>query len=142
MNWGKSIILAFVLFTIFIGTLVVICMKQEISLVSKNYYQEELRFQQHINKLNNTEQLKDKPSIQLIPHALKIAYTNFQNVNDATLTIFCPANAANDKLFNIDNSDENTVLIPTSTIAPGMYKARFNWMEDGKEFFIEEIIHI
>ena len=53
MNWGKWIIVSFVLFAAFIGILVVICVRQDISLVSKNYYQEELAYQQQIDRMNN-----------------------------------------------------------------------------------------
>jgi hypothetical protein len=40
MNWGKWIIVSFVLFAGFIGTLVTVCVRQDISLVSKDYYKE------------------------------------------------------------------------------------------------------
>jgi hypothetical protein len=142
MNWGKSIVLAFILFTIFIGTLVVVCMRQDISLVSKNYYQEELQFQQHINKLTNTEHLSSKPNIQVIPNALKISYPNFENITNASLTLFCPANAAHDKQFTFEKNEKDTYIISADNISTGMYKARFYWIENDKEYFIEEIIHI
>ena len=45
MNWGKSIVLAFVLFAVFIGVLVAVCVREDISLVSRNYYNEELDYQ-------------------------------------------------------------------------------------------------
>ena len=59
MNWGKSIILAFVLFAGFIATLVVVCVREDISLVSKDYYKEELLYQDQIQRLNNASQLKE-----------------------------------------------------------------------------------
>jgi hypothetical protein len=39
----KWIVAAFVFFALFIGTLVFISMRQDIGLVSKNYYQDELK---------------------------------------------------------------------------------------------------
>ena len=49
MNWGKSIVLSFILFAAFIGTLVTVCIRQDISLVSKDYYEEELQYDKSVN---------------------------------------------------------------------------------------------
>ena len=45
MNFGKWIVVAFVFFSLFIGTLVTVCVRQDISLVSTDYYKEELIYQ-------------------------------------------------------------------------------------------------
>ena len=51
MNWGKSIVLSFVLFAAFIVTLVTVCLRQDISLVSKEYYKEELQYENQLTRL-------------------------------------------------------------------------------------------
>jgi hypothetical protein len=42
MSWGKWIVVSFLLFAGFIATLVTICMKEDVGLVSSSYYDEEL----------------------------------------------------------------------------------------------------
>ena len=63
MDFGKWIVVAFVLFAVFIGTLVTVCVRQDISLVSKEYYKEELAYQDQIVRIANTEKLGLKPKI-------------------------------------------------------------------------------
>ena len=65
MNWGKSIVLSFVLFAVFIGVLVAVCVREDISLVSRNYYNEELDYQTKMNGARNVDQLSQKPEISL-----------------------------------------------------------------------------
>jgi hypothetical protein len=65
MNWGKSIILAFVLFAVFIGVLVTVCVRQDISLVSRDYYDEELDYQSKMDGARNAAGLSQKPEINL-----------------------------------------------------------------------------
>jgi len=64
MNIGKWIVVAFVLFAAFIGTLVVVCVRQDVSLVSRDYYRQELAYQNQIQRLNNTAALLEKPVIR------------------------------------------------------------------------------
>ena len=45
MNWGKSIILAFVVFTSFVGVLAYKMATAKVDLVRPNYYQTELDYQ-------------------------------------------------------------------------------------------------
>jgi hypothetical protein len=41
----------FILFAAFIGTLVTVCLRQDISLVSKDYYKEELQYENQLTRL-------------------------------------------------------------------------------------------
>ena len=60
MNWGKSIVLAFILFAVFIGVLVFVCVREDVSLVSKNYYKDDLEYQSQIDRVRNTDELAKK----------------------------------------------------------------------------------
>ena len=66
MNWGNGIIFSFVLFAIFIAILVTVCVRQDISLVSSDYYQEELKYQDQITRINNTSKLDTQPVIKIV----------------------------------------------------------------------------
>jgi hypothetical protein len=142
MNIGKWVVTSFVLFAIFIGSLVTVCMRQEISLVSKNYYQEELDYEVQIKRIQNTRELTEKPSITVISDSLKIYFTHFANLDTGEIRLFCPSNERNDKSFKVyaSQSPEQGFLI--NALPRGMYKAQFRWSIGEKEFFVEEIINI
>ena len=53
LSWANSIILSFVLFMAFIGYLVHGTFQQNIDLVAEDYYQQEVAFQNVIDKSNN-----------------------------------------------------------------------------------------
>jgi hypothetical protein len=142
MNIGKWIVISFALFAIFIGSLVTVCMQQEISLVSKNYYQEELDYEVQIKRLQNTKELKEKPSITVMTDSLKIYFTQFANLDKGEIKLFCPSNERNDKSFKVNASQSPEQGFPINTLPHGMYKAQFLWSIGEKEFFVEEIINI
>jgi hypothetical protein len=142
MHVGKWIVVSFVLFAVFIGTLVTVCMRQEISLVSTDYYKEELIYQDQITRIENTQALVEKPIITTTANSLKIQFSQFSQLNRGEIRLFCPSNERNDKSFIVNASQANEQNFPINALPHGMYKARFSWSIGDKEFFLEEIINI
>jgi len=143
MNWGKWIIVSFVLFAGFIGTLVTVCVRQDISLVSKDYYKEELAYQDQIVRIKNASLLTHKPSIKIIGNnSLQIDFAQFNEIQKGELKLFRPSNAAMDQKFELKSSDASVQVLATEGLQKGMYKVRMQWTMQGKEFYIEEVIII
>jgi hypothetical protein len=142
MNWGKSIILVFILFAIFIFTLAAICMRQEISLVSPSYYKEELAYQKQIDRLNNAETLQIKPTMELNGGALVVTYKNFDLLDSGTVKLFRPSNEKFDREFPLSEGASETREISVGALQPGLYKVRMNWSMKGKEYFIENTVQL
>lgn len=142
MNFGKWIVVAFVLFAAFIGTLVTVCVKQDISLVSKNYYKEELIYQDQIIRINNTKSLAKKPTIAKVGNALQVTFGTTTEIQKGELKLFCPSNPEMDKEFAIVPGDGSSLLFDINSSKPAMYKAKLLWTMAGKEYFIEEVIYL
>lgn len=142
MNWGKWIVVAFILFAAFIGTLVTVCMKQDISLVSKNYYQDELAFDEQIKRVQNVTSLTQKPSIILADDELKVSFDRFAEMENATLTLFRPSDSSKDKVFTIGPRAETKQTFSVDGLEGGMYRARLQWTMGDKEYFFEEVIYL
>ncbi len=142
MNWGKWIIVSFILFAVFIGVLVTICMRQDINLVSKNYYQEELVYQQQIERLNNTNRLEEKPTMTVAGSVLEIQFNQFNDLKQGELKLFRPSDVRFDKLFILQTSSERAQRFDVSSLPKGMYRAKMKWSMKGKDYFIENIINL
>jgi hypothetical protein len=140
MNWGKWIVVSFILFAVFIGTLTTICMRQEVSLVSKDYYKDELAFQDQINRVQNTNDLEQRPKLSINQQGLEIDYNEFSKIENGRLILFCPSNPKQDRKFIIEASSSGKRLVSTQNIKAGMYHAKFYWTIEGKEFYIEKTI--
>jgi len=140
MTIGKWIIVAFVLFAVFIATLVTVCLRQDVSLVSKDYYHEELQYQSRIVQEKNTAALAAKPIIKTKGDQLAVTFNSIV-MDKGTLTLFCPANEKMDRKFNLPRN-ESAASFDLHGIQPGMYRARLQWTMDGKEYYQEEIIYL
>jgi hypothetical protein len=143
MNWGKSIVLAFVIFTVFIATLVTVCVRQDISLVTKDYYQEELAYQGQIDRMAHTAMLSEKPDIK-IQHGnlLIVSYEDFARVQSGSLQLFRPSDPAMDRQFKFRKTAETSLYFSTDGMKKGMYRARLKWTMDGNDFYLEKVVNL
>jgi hypothetical protein len=143
MDWGKWIIVSFVLFVAFIATLVTVCVRQDISLVTKDYYQDELAYQDQLDRLTNTKELVEKPSIKVTDGtSLEISFAHFNEIEKGKLQLFFPSNEKMDRHYPITASNERQQYYTLADLPKGMYRARLQWTMHGKEFYMEEIIYL
>lgn len=143
MNWGKWIIVSFVLFALFISTLVTVCIRQDVSLVATDYYRDELAYQSQIERMNNAGKLLHKPVISIVQEKfIMIQFEQFDRVTKGELTFFCPSNSQLDRKFAINSTKEKFQLLPLDQAPKGLYRAKLRWEMEGKEFYVEEVIYI
>ena len=142
MNFGKWIVVAFVLFALFIGTLVTICVRQDVPLVSKDYYKEELAYQDQIQRVENTNELGETPVISFADNNLTIKYSNLSKIENGRLSLFRPSDDKLDQQFDVQGSNGSVENFEILNPVPGMYRAKLTWEQDGKQYFIEKIIVI
>lgn len=142
MNWGKAIILSFVLFAIFIGVLVVVCVREDVSLVSRDYYNDELEYQSQIDRVRNADQLERKPEINLVDdQSLRVEF-DFHQFDGGKLVLYSPADIKEDKTFKLEPSDSNFQVFTVGSLKKGNYKVKMTWSANGKEFYYEKSIII
>ena len=140
MNWGKWIVVAFIVFAVFIGVLVTVCVRQDVNLVSKNYYVEELAYQQQIERINNTLQLEERPRFRVVDHKIEIQFSQFEILEKGELKLFRPSDVRLDRHFVLHASTEIIQQFDAKTFATGMYRLKMQWSMKGKEYYIEEAI--
>lgn len=138
MNWGKSIVLVFVLFAAFIGTLVTVCVRQDISLVSADYYKDELEYGEQMQKEANTEQLINRPIIELTgDQLLTVHFADFNKMENGELTLYSPGDITQDRKFPLAKNSDATLIIPTASFRKGKYKASMTWTMAGKQYYYQ-----
>ncbi|CAN5385727.1 hypothetical protein BH09BAC3_BH09BAC3_14270 [soil metagenome] len=139
MNWGKSIILAFVGFAIFIGVLVAICIRQEVSLVSKNYYEEELSYQDRIESMNNYSELSSKPDVTVSKDVIQVQLNQHSIIEKGTMVMFRPSDGKLDRKFILKNT-ATTQEFDVSEFPKGLYRMKLQWSMESKDYFLEKLI--
>lgn len=141
MDWGKGIALFFGAFVLFMISLVVICVKQDdIHLVTPNYYEEEVKYQEKIDKMANAKDL----GYEVLDYNAKAKVVALKLPQGAvgTLHLFRPSDARLDKKYAVKMELKEGVSFNLSDLKPGYWKMMLTWKEGEKEFYLEQKISI
>lgn len=141
MDWGKGIILVFIVFGILMGTLVTICVRQDdMHLVTQNYYEEEIKYQEHIDRVINTHLLEHE--ILIFDSKMKTVDLHLPVGAKGTLHFFRPSDARLDKKLEVNITDSKSNAIDVKDLKAGYWKVKLTWSEAGKDYYQEKNITI
>lgn len=144
INWGTAIVLAFIAFIAFIMYFVISMMtnkKYDHELVTENYYQKELIFQQSIDKENNARSLNEQVTWKKTKEGMLITFPQSLNIEDIKGKVFLyrPSNKHLDFEMPITLSN-HTLLIPDNRLLDGRWNLSVEWEYDNVEYLFKEDI--
>ena len=140
LNWGHGLMIALGCFILFILSLIFIFPmgKQNAEMISNNYYEEELQYQDVIDAKNNAAKLEKTPTYKSTTEGLLITFPE---------TIKVDENVANFVLFRTEDSNldvkkevmlqHNIFLIPAKVISKGSYTLKLKWKENKKPYQVD-----
>ncbi|UXP31421.1 FixH family protein [Reichenbachiella agarivorans] len=140
MNWGHKITITFILFAALIITMVVISFQQEVHLVAPDYYEEELAYQDQIDKMQNYHDLVQKPSLSLVNQEIVLIFPPDMVVSQGQVHFYRPSHSGLDKSVEIHLDSNNQQRFAQSDFHKGLWKAKLSWKGGEKEFFVENSI--
>lgn len=141
MNWGKGIILVFVGFTAVMATMVTICVQQDdIHLVTPNYYEEEIRYQEHIQKVENAAGLGQEALS--FDGSRKTLEVGLKKGAAGTLWLFRPSDARLDQKLALRFSDDEARQVDLKDLLPGFWRVKLTWDEGEKSYYQEMKINL
>lgn len=142
MNWGKWIVVSFLLFATLMGAIVTISMRQDVNLVSNQYYHDDLIYQEQLQRKNNAESLARKPEFAITNNQLHIAFPDELQVDNGKVTVFRPSNAKLDQDFTLTASSNSEQIFELKPLEKGAYRIKMTWVSAGKEFYMEKFVVI
>ncbi|MBK6730551.1 MAG: FixH family protein [Bacteroidetes bacterium] len=143
MNWGKSIVLAFVIFIGFIMYIVIRSAQESVDLVSEDYYNEELKYQDVIDAEINTLPFKDSIRIEQIAQTIEMEFPDEIIVDaEGEIYFFRPNDIKLDKKILLQTDVNGLQIIGADQFIPGMYVVKVNWNKNGKTYFYQQNIFL
>lgn len=144
MSWGKKIAVLYIGFVVLTLAFVFFAMNQRVDLVTDNYYEKELKYQEQIDKSKRTKELKEKTDIQLLGKTIKIKFPSLpnKNIQKDFILFYRPSDPSKDIKIQVSADSLGFQLIPVEKISAGFWKIKLNWTSGGFEFYDESIINI
>lgn len=144
INWGTAIVLAFIAFIAFIMYFVISMMtnkKYDHDLVTENYYQKELLYQQSIDKEINAKNLNEQVTWKKTPEGMLLTFPQTLTIENIKGKVFLyrPSNKHLDFEMPITLSN-HTLLIPDNRLLDGRWNLSVEWEYDDVEYLFKEDI--
>jgi hypothetical protein len=140
--WPLGIIVTFVLF--FAGTvgLVVMAFSQKVDLVSADYYEQELKFQGRIDRIEQTRKAAgqatvayDAPSrcitVSLPPEQARLEVWG-------SIELYRPSAAGMDRAVRFKPDANGTQRLDASAMAPGLWRVRVTWTAEKENYYLDQ----
>ena len=146
INWGTAIVIAFIGFIGFILYFVISISTDSTydhDLVVEDYYQQELKFQNDIDKENNSKTLANNISWKKTNDGIVIMFPETLDVEliKGKVFLYRPSNKQLDFETEISLSNHN-LLIPDNRLLDGRWNIKVDWFyEDTSYMYKKEILY-
>lgn len=143
-NWGTGIVVALIVMVTAMLVLVSIAVRQDFDLVDADYYQKSVNYQQHIEKVKNTETLEEKIRIELSADSLKLQFPNLTNYEEYSgkIQFYSPVEKSRDLIFEVKPDPEFTQIINLKTLEKGRYQVKIDWQANNVSYYQEQEITV
>ena len=140
-SWGYKITFAYLAFVGGIAFLVIKASSQKFDFVTKDYYGEELKYQQVIDEAANANKLSAPIKVDKNKGSLTIHFPQEMKGREkkVDLYLYYPADAKKDFRLSLEvNEDEFTQSLPQSI--SGQYELKLSWTTNHIKYYNEQKI--
>jgi hypothetical protein len=144
MNWGYKIAIGFTVFCLATIGVTVYFMMQKVDVVTDNYYEKELKYQDQIDKVTRTRALKEKIDINNTGKELIIKFPNQpdKNQNKDFISLYRPSDNTKDVKIPVLTDTSGTQVVSVERLIKGCWKVQINWTSRGSEYYYESVFNL
>ena len=145
INWGTGIVLAFIGFISFIMYFVINMntnQKYDHDLVTEDYYEQELEYQNDIDKEKNAKTLYENLSLKKTNDGLVIKFPSDFNEKEIKGKVFLyrPSNKQFDFEVSLTSLSNHNLLIPDKRLLDGRWNIKIDWQYNGELYMYKKEI--
>jgi len=140
MNWGTGLLLVFAGFGGLMAYMTYRCMHTSVDLVAREYYKDELSYQQVIDARKKADALSGEVDLRQTGGA--ITFTLPREMRNTavkgSIQFYCPSNAVRDRSVSLQVNEGGRQEIAAGVVLPGHYTVRIQWESGGVRYFEEK----
>lgn len=139
MNWGTWIVISFIIFAIGTFAMVYISMSTRVDLVTDDYYEKELKYQDHIDLVKGTNALEQPVGMEMTPDMLRISFPNIgaKASYSGAIQLFRPSDKKSDFILPVSIDSGYTQSIPIGLFTQGLWRVKISWSVETRNYYSE-----
>lgn len=143
MSWGNKIVIVFAIFVSGMFLFLYKAFNTKFDLVTKDYYKEELRYQDKIDGIANANKLADLVIVQ-DEASVYIQFPKELQAQKITgeIWFYCKTDANKDARFPIKLDENGRQIIAKTSLFKQNFEVKCSWQADGKLYFSEKLFQV
>jgi len=143
MNWGYKILFVYIFFVAGIIVLVAKSSMQNQDLVTKDYYEQELKYQDKIDQTERANALSSLVKYEVREHDIMINFPQEMKNTDlkAHILLYCTVDKNKDIEKNISTTD-GIILMPFPAGNKGLHELKISWTANNTSYYYEHKLFI
>ncbi len=146
-NWGHGITIFLVIFVVTTVSVVVLIITDDTynhELVSENYYEDELKFQEEIDKVNDASKLTSNVKYRVSKEGVLITFpSDFDYAKvSGNIEMKRPSKKILDFVMPVELDENYQILIPAQKAIQGKWKMVIDWKVGEQEFMYKANIRL
>ncbi len=139
MNWGHKLTFTILVFIGLMSYLVYRSLNTDFQLVEKDYYNNELQYQQVIDAAHRTNELKEPVHIRAENNLVFIEMpAEMKNaVSNGKLWFYCAYDSKRDRKFSFEPDENGVQVFERSQFEPGNYTVKISWSHRDENYYKE-----
>lgn len=144
ISWGVGITISIIVFMLLSIWLIYFSFNQDVNLVRDDYYEAEVQYNETMEKVKRTNELKENLKISIVENNIQLQFPNNLNYKNIGGNIFLyrPSERNLDLTIPIKIDSNYFQTISTNNLLQGMWKIKIDWKADSVAYQNDEIIMI
>lgn len=144
MNWGNKLLLVFIVFAAGMSFLVYRSVSTNYELVEKDYYKQELRYQQKIDGSIALNSLTSQVVLSQTETGIHLQLPG--EMKDKKLSgevwFYCAYDEKKDKKFTLQTDKNAFQSFALHEVQPGNYTVKINWGDGSRTYYSEKSLTV
>jgi hypothetical protein len=139
--WPIAIVVYFILFISFIVTFIVFATRQHVDLVRDDYYEEEIRFQRQLDRVQRTRDLDGRAAVtyNATQRCIIIKLPAAQpSQTTGQIHLYRPSDAKLDQAVQLALDTNGAQRVDATHLRDGLWKVRVQWFVDGQDYYVDQ----
>jgi len=142
--WPIGITAFLVVFAGCVAGFIAFAVRQQNDLVRPDYYEEEIRYQTQMNRIERTHSLGTSAAVTADVAGreltVRIPVSHLATLSLGTVQLYRPSDAGRDRVVKLTPSAEGRQVVSLTDLEPGLWRARVRWTSGGLEYSMDDAL--
>jgi hypothetical protein len=141
-HWGKGVLCVIVLFVLGVAAMVFTAFTNRVDLVSDDYYQRGVQYEEHLTVLRRSEAMADSVVIEACPGGIEIRFSRgvTRRLSEGRIVLYRPSNRRLDRILSVALDSAGHQRVPMLPRDAGMWRVQLSWVAESLDFTKEAAV--